>query len=669
VAFHGPAFSETGKEFAAMELLCDLYFGDTSDLYKRLVEQEQLVDQLFPYAPATVDPALVTVAARVKKAADAVRVRDEILRTCQRARTEPVPAQRLADAQANTRHGLLRSLDNTESIAATLARFVRFRRSFATLNNLYRIYDTLTPQDLQAVAERYFTDGRLVVTTLSKEALPEAIATAPSLASLGSAAAAAGTAEIPLVLQRSPLPLLNVKLSFAVGSADDPPDRAGLAYLTAAMIAEAGSKDLRIDEINKAFYPLAASFSAGVDKEVTRFTGVVSRDGWAKFAEIAWPMLLTPGFREEDFRRLRERQLNLLTTDLRANNEEELGKERLQANLFAGTPYGHPVLGTVAGLEAATLDDVRQFAAQHYTRARLVLGVAGDMSDDLVAQVRRELAALPAGESPAQTPAPAARRPQGIEVEIVQKETRATAISCGLPIAVTRAHPDFAALSVARAWLGEHRSSQSHLYQRIREARGMNYGDYAYIEAFPGAGAAFFPPSGVPRRAQLFEIWIRPVLPENGHMALRIALYELNRLIEQGLSEAEFTATRDYLMKNVYLVTARQDQQLGYALDSRFYGTGEYTAYLRERLSQLTREDVNRAIRKHLSAKDLAVVIVTKDAAGLRQKLVADEFSPIKYDAPKPQELLDEDRVIGALPLHIRPEAIRVTPVAEVFAR
>ena len=85
-----------------------------------------------------------------------------------------------------------------------------------------------------------------------------------------------------------------------------------------------------------------------------------------------------------------------------------------------------------------------------------------------------------------------------------------------MPIEVTRSHPDFAALSVARAWLGEHRSSMSHLYQRIRELRGMNYGDYAYIEAFPGGMFQFFPEPNVARRAQLFEVWIRPVVPANG---------------------------------------------------------------------------------------------------------------------------------------------------------
>ena len=75
---------------------------------------------------------------------------------------------------------------------------------------------------------------------------------------------------------------------------------------------------------------------------------------------------------------------------------------------------------------------------------------------------------------------------------------------------------------------------------------------------------------------------------------------------------------------------------------------------MRERLARLTRDDVNRAMRKHLSATDLAVVIITKDAEGLKQALVADGFSPIKYDAEKPAELLAEDKVIGARKLGIR---------------
>ena len=139
----------------------------------------------------------------------------------------------------------------------------------------------------------------------------------------------------PLV-QRSKLPQLNVKLLFRVGSAHDPKGKEGLAALAAEMIADAGSRAMTIDEIKKALFPMAASLDAQVDKEMTTFTARVHRDNWERFAAIALPQLEEPGFREEDFRRLKDQQKTALVEDLRTNNEEELGKERLQALAFAG---------------------------------------------------------------------------------------------------------------------------------------------------------------------------------------------------------------------------------------------------------------------------------------------------------------------------------------------
>jgi zinc protease len=122
-------------------------------------------------------------------------------------------------------------------------------------------------------------------------------------------------------------------------------------------------------------------------------------------------------------------------------------------------------------------------------------------------------------------------------------------------------------------------------------------------------------------------------------------------------------------MKNVYVMTARQDEQLGYALDSRWYGIGEFTKYMQDALKTLTAQDVNAAIRKHLTAADLTVVCIAKDAAGLKQALASDAFSPIQYDGERPGALLEEDKVIGAMKLGIDPANIRITPIAEVFAK
>ena len=713
IGFRNPAFSETINDNAALDFVANLYFGPTSELYKKLVQREQKVDGISASNTSNADPELFTIFARVKKTADAVYVRDEILRAIAEARNSLVSPAQLAEAKSNERYSFVRTLDNTDRIASTLARFVRYDRSYNTINRAYALYEALTPADLQRVARKYFIDNQMIVTTLSNSALPSAIGVLPKLGSftavaaamparsmtppsrprdtapwmvaggIASAGGASGTAndnpngagaiaDANVVVQKTPLPQLRVKLLFNAGSARDPAGKQGLAALTAAMITEAGSRAMSLEEINKALYPMAGSLGNQVDKEMTTFTGSIHKDNWNRFMAIVLPQLLDPGFREEDFKRNKEAYVNALKQDLRSNNEEELGKERLQTNIFRGTEYAHPVLGTVAGLESITLEDVKAFAKRQYTRGNLVLGINGDVQETMVAGLRASLSALPAGTpaaAPAARPRLAGKRSNGMEVEIIEKDTRATAISIGVPIEVTRTHADFAALSVARAWLGEHRMSTSHLYQRIRGIRGMNYGDYAYIEAFPRGMFQFFPDANIARRAQIFEMWIRPVTPENAHMALRIATHELDQLVSSGLSEADFQAARQYLMKNVYVMTATQDQQLGYALDSKWYGMPEFTTHMRANLQKLTRDDVARALKQHVSAKDLSVVIITKDAAGLRSALLADAPSTIKYDGEKPQTLLDEDRIIGARKLGLSADRVRITPVEEVFAK
>ena len=79
VAFPAPAFGETSKDSAAMDILAALYFGSTSELYKKLVVSEQKVDALDVDVPSSVDPSLFTIFARVKNPADALYVRDQIL--------------------------------------------------------------------------------------------------------------------------------------------------------------------------------------------------------------------------------------------------------------------------------------------------------------------------------------------------------------------------------------------------------------------------------------------------------------------------------------------------------------------------------------------------------------------------------------------------------------
>ena len=231
-----------------------------------------------------------------------------------------------------------------------------------------------------------------------------------------------------------------------------------------------------------------------------------------------------------------------------------------------------------------------------------------------------------------------------------------------------RGDPDWVALWLARSYLGEHRSTNSHLYQRIRATRGMNYGDYAYIEYFPRGMFRTHPDTNLGRRQQIFQIWLRPLRDNNdAHFATRTAMYELDKLISEGMTESDFEATRAYLAKFVSLITDGQSRQLGYALDGQYYDIDNFSSYVRDGLGNLTLDDVNRVIRENLSTDNIQYVYVTGDAKDLRERLVSDQASPMSYDADKPQELLDEDKMIATLPLGFSPDKVHIVSSQEVF--
>src|SRR5262249_37811965 len=149
-------------------------------------------------------------------------------------------------------------------------------------------------------------------------------------------------------------------------------------------------------------------------------------------------------------------------------------------------------------------------------------------------------------------------------------------------------------MMVMNTWLGKHRNSFSHLYQVMREARGLNYGDYSYIEYFPYGGQYFQPLPNYARPRQIFEIWIRPVENQNRHFALRQAVRELQKLIDNGMTPQSFELAKNFLLNNTVGLALSNSQMLGYALDDRFYGLKQpFIEEIKSRLGAMKVEDVN----------------------------------------------------------------------------
>ncbi len=468
------------------------------------------------------------------------------------------------------------------------------------------------------------------------------------------------------VFQPSKSPIVSFRIQFITGAIDDPKGKEGLANLTAAMLANGGSKKLTYDEIVEKFYPMAAGFGYQVDKEMTTFIGATHSDNLDKYYDLISQMLLDPGFREDDFTRIKQDVINALKVGLRQSNDEELGKERLYNIIYKNHPYEHYTLGTISSLEKMTLQDVRDFYAKNYSQTATVLGLSGGFDTKFSNKITTDFAKLPKGtKTLRKISAPTLE--DGMKIDIVQRETRATAISMGFPIDVNRADKDFAALALVASYFGQHRSSNSYLYGQLREKRGLNYGDYAYIEYFPRGMFQFEPDPNLARQQQIFQIWIRPVEPNNANFALRATLYEFDKLVKNGMTKQTFEETRDFLTKYVNILTQTKDAELGYALDSKFYGIANYNEYMKAQLSKLTLADVNNAIKKHLLTDKMRVVMITKDAEVLREEIVKNKPAFITYAASKPQEILSEDAIIANYPIKVKSENVTITPVEKIF--
>ena len=462
-------------------------------------------------------------------------------------------------------------------------------------------------------------------------------------------------------------PLISIRIGFRTGSIDDPPGKNGLNALTALMMGRGGTQNLNYEEVTRALYPWAASLTAFSDKEMTIIVGQVHRDHLEQFYAILRDVILFPRFEESDFDRNREFLTNAVVSSLRGNDDEELGKQTLNVLMYEGHPYAAPEIGTEGGLDAITLQDVREFHTRQYTRDNFLVGVAGGYPVGFVQEIEDDLTkGLPAGNAvPEVLPQP--RTLSGLEVLLVEKQAIATAISIGFPIEVTRSDQDFYALLVANSYFGEHRTFNGLLMNEMRGKRGLNYGNYAYIENFIQDGGSRLPVPNIPRRQQFFSIWIRPVPHHNAHFALRQALRELKILVEDGLTEEDFEITREFLLNYSKLYVQTADRRLGYLMDSRFYGTEFYVDEIQQRLLTLTVDDVNTALRQHLQYTDLAVAIVTTDAAQFLGRLLANEPSSVTYSGTVSDEILAEDNEISTYHLAIDPDRVKVVPVEEMF--
>jgi zinc protease len=94
-------------------------------------------------------------------------VKDEVLKTYKRYTTELVPQKQLEETRARLRYGFVLGMNSNDAIAGVLAQYIALRRSPETIDKVFALYDSITPEDIRKFAAKYFTDNNRTILTLA----------------------------------------------------------------------------------------------------------------------------------------------------------------------------------------------------------------------------------------------------------------------------------------------------------------------------------------------------------------------------------------------------------------------------------------------------------------------------------------------------------------------
>jgi zinc protease len=167
VSYKGPGWSATDKLAVASEVLGLVAFGPNSDIYRRLVIQDQKVQSLSDDFSLNRDPGLLSIMTMVTNPDDVQAVKGEIRKTVEKFRTELCDPKLLTDTKSAMKYSFLMSLETPQAINFAVRDFAVFTGGIEAIEEYYRTLESVTAEDLKAAANKFLLEsGRTTVTLL-----------------------------------------------------------------------------------------------------------------------------------------------------------------------------------------------------------------------------------------------------------------------------------------------------------------------------------------------------------------------------------------------------------------------------------------------------------------------------------------------------------------------
>jgi len=171
MSYKGPAFSDTSIDMPALDVLSSIVFSNTSDLYKKLVIEEQVVRSIDGGAGDSRDPGLFTIRVSMVDKKDMPYVLGEIEKAIAKVKTKDVNAAFLARTKSNLKYRFAMSIDTPGAIAESLSNYIQLTGDPESINRLYALYGQVTADDVKMVANKYFNADHLTIATITDDEL------------------------------------------------------------------------------------------------------------------------------------------------------------------------------------------------------------------------------------------------------------------------------------------------------------------------------------------------------------------------------------------------------------------------------------------------------------------------------------------------------------------
>ncbi|MDT8341307.1 MAG: pitrilysin family protein [Longimicrobiales bacterium] len=440
---------------------------------------------------------------------------------------------------------------------------------------------------------------------------PAALAAAPLLAilALPAAPAAGQSVEIPpipidtftlanglhvIVSPDHSTPLAAVNMWYNVGSAHEPPGRSGFAHLFEHMLFEE-TENLADGEMDRLVTQAGGIYNGTTNTDRTAYFEVVPSNRvnlalWLHAERMGRLVVSAENFENQ-------REVVKEERRLRVDNQPYAGAQATQDTLSQDyAPYRHTVIGSMEDLDAARVEDVRDFHQRHYRPNNAVLAVVGDVTTDQIRAMAQEyFGGIARGPDPQPLPPfPPMPRVDGerrADVPDPQAQLPLVYLTFSAPPA---AHPDHDALAVLAQIFSTGESSR--LQRRLVDEEQAALAVIANVDRRLGPGSMVF-----------------GALPNQGVEVERLEtlmLEEIGRLQEEGVSEREMEKARNQLRAQAVAArsTAQSKAQLLQTFQL-FHGSPFEANAAPARLEAVTAEDVRRVARTYLVPTNRTVVV------------------------------------------------------------